>query len=92
MWATCTHVLHMPKMIQIRHVPDELHKRLKVRAASAGMTLSDYLRTELEAMARIPTIDEMRGALAMLEPAQAGESAVSLIEAGRAERERQLVP
>jgi plasmid stability protein len=33
----------MPKMIQIRNVPDELHRRLKIRAAEQGLTLSDYL-------------------------------------------------
>jgi plasmid stability protein len=38
----------MSKMIQVRHVPDALHKRLRARAAMAGMTLSDYLRQELE--------------------------------------------
>jgi antitoxin FitA len=38
----------MSKMIQIRNVPDELHRTLKVRAAQAGMTLSDYLLSEIE--------------------------------------------
>jgi plasmid stability protein len=33
----------MPKMIQIRNVPDDLHRKLKVRAAEQGLTLSDYL-------------------------------------------------
>lgn len=33
----------MPKMIQLRNVPDELHRKLKARAASAGMTLSDFV-------------------------------------------------
>jgi len=42
----------MAKMIQIRHVPDALHRALRARAARAGMTLSDYLRIEL---ARIAT-------------------------------------
>jgi antitoxin FitA len=40
-------VLHMSKMIQIRNVPDELHRSLKIRAAAAGMTLSDYIKKEL---------------------------------------------
>jgi plasmid stability protein len=34
----------MSKMIQLRHVPDALHKRLRARAAMAGMTLSDCRR------------------------------------------------
>lgn len=52
--------MYMAKMIQIRHVPDALHKRLRARAAHAGMTLSDYLRAELEEIAEMPTLDEYR--------------------------------
>jgi plasmid stability protein len=40
-------VEHMSKMIQIRNVPDEMHQALKVRAALAGMSLSDYIKREL---------------------------------------------
>jgi len=32
----------MPKMIQLRNVPDDLHRKLKARAALTGMSLSDY--------------------------------------------------
>jgi plasmid stability protein len=46
-------------MVQIRNVPDALHRKLKVRAADAGQTLSDYLLTELERLAARPTRDEM---------------------------------
>ena len=45
----------MPKMIQIRHVPDDLHSRLKARAAQAGMSLSDYLLNEVRKIAEQPT-------------------------------------
>jgi len=48
----------MPSMIQIRNVPDELHRDLKVRAARTGMTLSDYLLAELRALAVRPTMRE----------------------------------
>ena len=41
----------MPSMIQIRNVPDQLHRDLEARAASAGMTLSNYLLAELRALA-----------------------------------------
>lgn len=67
MCATCTHVLHMAKMIQIRHVPDTLHRLLRARAALAGMSLSDYLRLELEAAATRLTPAELRDRLASLE-------------------------
>src|SRR5947207_3403455 len=43
MLSTCLYVYHMPTMIQLRHVPDDLHRKLKARAALAGMSLSDYL-------------------------------------------------
>ena len=49
----------MSKMVQIRNVPDALHRKLKVRAAGSGQTLSDYLRVELERLAARPTRDEM---------------------------------
>ena len=46
----------MPKTIQIRNVPDEQHRALKARASSLGMTLSDYLLSEIEQVAAKPTI------------------------------------
>ena len=49
----------MPRMVQIRSVPDALHRELKVQAANAGQTLSDYLLAELERVAARPTRDEM---------------------------------
>src|SRR5258705_1367998 len=59
MRSTCAHAHHMSKMVQIRNVPDALHRKLKVRAADSGQTLSDYLLTELERLAARPTRDEM---------------------------------
>ena len=59
MRLACTHAYHMSKMVQIRNVPDALHRKLKVRAADSGQTLSDYLLAELERLAARPTRDEM---------------------------------
>jgi antitoxin FitA len=59
MRGTCKHAAHMPKMIQIRHVPDEVHRTLKERAAKAGMSLSDYLRREITRIASRPTMEEV---------------------------------
>jgi plasmid stability protein len=50
-------------MIQIRHVPDALHRKLKSRAALAGMSLSDYLLSEIREIARRPTLGELRDRL-----------------------------
>jgi antitoxin FitA len=46
-------------MVQIRNVPDTLHRKLKSRAAESGKTLSDYLLAELERLASRPTRDQM---------------------------------
>lgn len=54
----------MSVMIQVRNVPDELHRTLKARAALAGMSLSDYLLAELRALATRPTPEELRRRLA----------------------------
>ena len=60
MSAARVNVLHMSKMIQIRNVPDELHRELKMRAAAAGMSLSDYIKRELSRRSRKSTIKEIR--------------------------------
>jgi antitoxin FitA len=62
------HVHRMPKMIQIRNVPDDLHRRLKARAATAGMSLSDYLLNEVRLVAEQPTWQEFRARLAQRSP------------------------
>jgi antitoxin FitA len=58
----------MSKMIQIRNVPDALHRRLKARAALAGMSLSDYLLAEIKELAARPTLTELRERLHKREP------------------------
>ncbi|MBD0253614.1 MAG: hypothetical protein ICV31_03865 [Rubrobacter sp.] len=63
----------MSKMIQIRNVPDGLHRALKVRAAKAGMTLSDYLLSEIERVAERPTLAEMMERLRSREPVELDE-------------------
>jgi antitoxin FitA len=45
--------------IQIRNVPPELHKKLKIRATEEGLTLSEYLLREAERVASRPTIAEL---------------------------------
>lgn len=59
MWCTCDHADGMSKMVQIRNVPDTLHRKLKARAAGAGQTLSDYLLAEMERLAALPTREQM---------------------------------
>jgi antitoxin FitA len=49
----------MSKMIQIRHVPDDVHRKLKARAALAGMSLSEYLLAEARRSLERPTRAEI---------------------------------
>ncbi len=59
----------MSKMIQLRNVPDALHRSLKARAAMAGMSLSDYLLAEIKEIAERPTLAELRDRLHTRKPA-----------------------
>ncbi len=59
MLRACVNVENMHKMIQIRNVPEELHRTLKSRAALAGMSLSDYLLAELRRVAARPSRAEL---------------------------------
>ncbi|HUA19271.1 MAG TPA: hypothetical protein VMB25_11045 [Bryobacteraceae bacterium] len=49
----------MSRMIQVRNVPDPLHRKLKSRAALEGISLSEYLLKELERVAERPTLREL---------------------------------
>jgi antitoxin FitA len=75
-------------MIQIRNVPDRLHRELKSRAALNGMTLSEYLLDELRSLAVRPT---MREWLTEAESLESVESDETPAEAIRAERERRPI-
>ncbi|CAN5252412.1 hypothetical protein BH20ACT9_BH20ACT9_20970 [soil metagenome] len=74
------------KMIQIRNVPDDVHRRLKARAAHAGLSLSDFLLREATQMADRLSWEEVaerareRGAVTLSQPPE------RLV---RAERDRQ---
>jgi antitoxin FitA len=85
MCPTCNYHINMSKMIQLRHVPDALHRQLKVRAALAGLSLSDFLVREVAKIAERPTMDEIRARLAALPPARFRTSPTSAV---REERER----
>jgi len=50
----------MSKMIQVRNVPDGVHRTLKAQAAVAGMSLSDFLLAEIRHLAERPTVAELR--------------------------------
>ncbi len=73
MLGACDKLNNMTKMIQIRNVPDDLHRTLKVRAATMGMTLSDYLLSEIEQVAEKPTMQEWLEMVKHHEPVEADE-------------------
>jgi len=73
-------------MIQIRNVPTELHRHLKARAAQAGMSLSDYLLSEIRQTENQPTIEEM---LARLETRSSVSPSISPVDILREERDRE---
>ncbi len=49
----------MAVMVQIRHVPDDIHRKLKIRAAERGMALSEFLLREVTEVANRPTLEEV---------------------------------
>lgn len=75
----------MAKMIQIRHVPEATHRKIKSRAAAAGMSLSDFLRLEVERIASVPSMKEIMARLAKLPPVVLDEPVATTI---RRERDR----
>lgn len=85
------HVRHMcyrpamSKMIQLRNVPDRLHRRLKEQAASLGLSLSDYLIREAQTIAERPTKEEFLARLRQLTPLNLDVSPTQMI---REERDR----
>jgi plasmid stability protein len=73
----------MSKMIQIRNVPDALHRKLKARAAHDGKSLSDYLLAEMVRFAALPTRDEMLARLHSRAPVKLSVPAAQIIREGR---------
>jgi hypothetical protein len=63
---------HMSRRIEIRHVPDELRRKLKAPAALDEMSLPDYLMREAARLAERPTVEDLRRRLLQRAPRQAG--------------------
>lgn len=79
MCSACANISSMAKMIQIRNVPDDLHQTLKARAAKAGMTLSDYLLSEIEQVAKKPTMKEWLERVSSREPVEVDEPPAEVV-------------
>jgi antitoxin FitA len=79
----CILLVTMPKAIQIRDVPDDVHATLRARAAAAGMSLSEYLLQEVTQIARTPTINEVLLRVRARHGGVSREEIVAAVRAGR---------
>jgi antitoxin FitA len=73
------------RLLQIRNVPDAVHRTLKSRAALAGMSLSEYALAELRRSAERPTREEILARIAARPPGRLDQSPAAAV---RAERDR----
>ena len=73
----------MSTMIQIRDVPDPLHRTLKARAAREGLSLSEYLLRELKRTAARPAPAELLERLERREPVRTRESLALMVRRER---------
>lgn len=85
MYITCAHVIHMSVMIQIRNVPESLHREAKARAAREGLSLSDYAKRALEREVQRLGVEELWERIRALGPVEGDIDAAALI---REERDR----
>jgi len=80
------YALHMSKTIQLRNVPDALYRTLKARAATAGMSLSDYLLAGIREIAERPTLAELRERLHQRKPVASQIDTARLVREERENR------
>jgi hypothetical protein len=76
----------MSKLLQIRNVPDAVHRRLKSRAAILGMSLSEYLLLEISVAADRPSVKEWRERLARRERSAADIDPTGVLRSERDQR------
>jgi plasmid stability protein len=74
----------MSVMVQIRNVPSDLHRQIKIRAAMEGMSISEYLLREVRRAVERPTFEEMQRRLAGRAPVHLP---IAVADAIRAERD-----
>ena len=74
------------KTVQIRNVPDDVHRTLKSRAALAGQSLSEYALLELRREAQRPSADELFERVRRQQPIVLGESSADAVRAERDNR------
>jgi plasmid stability protein len=83
MRPTCMYVGRMSRVVKIRNVSDSMHRKLKARAARAGMSPSDFLLAELRGLAERPTVTELRERVRHRSRVAAGVSAADAVRRER---------
>ena len=73
----------MSTMIQIRNVPDDVHRVLRTRAAAAGLSLSDFVLQELERVADHPPVADLLARARARAGGASGEAVVAAVRSGR---------
>lgn len=86
MFSTCDNVSNVSKTIQLRNVPDPLHRTLKSRAAMAGLSLSDFLIRELRILSERPTSQQLRDRVQARQKVELKESPSDAVRAERDNR------
>jgi antitoxin FitA len=76
----------MSKMIQVRNVPDRLHRELVRRARARGDTLTAYIQEILEREINRPPLEEVFERISRRQPIRLGRGAAELIRDERADR------
>jgi hypothetical protein len=79
------------RMIQIRHVPEDVHGKLKERARRAGMSLSDYLLQEVTVLSQQMSWEELFDEVDEDDPTPTGIDWAEAVREGREERDRELM-
>ncbi|MGH8190852.1 MAG: hypothetical protein ACREP2_05340 [Rhodanobacteraceae bacterium] len=73
----------MSVMIQVRNVPERVHRVLKARSALVGKSLSDLILDELVKMTAVPSEEELRERLGNAEPFAMKTSSAKLVRRER---------
>jgi len=76
----------MGTMIQIRHVPDKIHRKLKAKAALEGVSLSEYLLREVSAIAERPSVEELRQRISSRSSVKTTQSMAKAVRSERSSR------
>lgn len=78
----------MSVMVQVRNVPEPIHRELKGRAVAAGMSLSDYLLRELRQIAERPSPEELLARMRSRRPVALRTPAADILREEREQRGR----